>query len=46
MNEITKFTTRMPKELNIKVKAIAKAKGYPLNSLILQMLWNLVEEER
>lgn len=45
MIKIVKFTTRMPEELNRKAKLIAKSKGYPLNALIVQMLWNLIEKE-
>lgn len=35
-------TIRVPDELMVKVKAIAKKKGIPVNALIVQMLWELV----
>lgn len=37
------MTIRPPDDLRQQLKMIAKARGFPLNSLVLQILWEWLE---
>lgn len=46
MKTIDRFTFRMPTEAKSELKKIAKTRGYPMNVLLLQWVWEKIEEER
>ena len=39
-----RFTLRIPEELDVKLKNIAKQKGFSRNDVILAACWELVSE--
>lgn len=40
------MTIRPPEELHEQMKCMAKKRGYTLNQLVLQILWNWIENEK